>query len=62
MVFDVIDLNSEAAVDALGAARDGRARIRGPVVATAKGFHYFVLSTGLPLGRWQTVGRMFSSF
>ncbi len=47
MVFDVIDLDSEAAVDALEAARDGRERIREPVVATAKGFHYYVLSTGL---------------
>jgi hypothetical protein len=47
VVFDVIDLDSEAAVDALEAARDGRERIRGPVVATAKGIHYFVLPTGL---------------
>jgi hypothetical protein len=47
VVFDVINLDSEAAVDALEAARDGRERIRGPVVATAKSLHYLVLSTGL---------------
>lgn len=47
VVFDVIDLDSEAAVDALEAARDGRERIRGLVVATAKSLHYLVLSTGL---------------
>jgi len=47
VVFDVIDLDSEAAVDALESARAGRERINGPVVATAKGFHYFVLPTGL---------------
>jgi hypothetical protein len=45
--FDVIDLDSEAAVDALELARKGKERIRGPVVATAKGFHYFVQPTGL---------------
>jgi hypothetical protein len=45
--FDVIDLDSEAAVDALEAARDGRERVAGPVVATGKGFHYFMLPTGL---------------
>jgi hypothetical protein len=44
--FDVIDLDGEAAVDALEQARDGRQRISGPVVATAKGFHYFVRPTG----------------
>jgi hypothetical protein len=47
VTFDVIDLDSEAAVDALELARDGRERISGPVVATAKGFHYFVQPTGL---------------
>jgi hypothetical protein len=47
VAFDVIDLDSEAAVDALEVARDGRERISGPVVATAKGFHYFVRPTGL---------------
>ena len=36
--FDVIDLDGEAAVDALEAAREGTNRIAGPVVATAKGF------------------------
>jgi hypothetical protein len=45
--FDVIDLDSEAAVDALELARGGRERISGPVVATAKGYHYFVQPTGL---------------
>jgi hypothetical protein len=47
VAFDVIDLDSEAAVDALESARAGRDRISGPVVATGKGFHYFVLPTGL---------------
>jgi hypothetical protein len=47
VAFDVIDLDSEAAVDALESARTGRERISGPVVATVKGFHYFVLPTGL---------------
>jgi hypothetical protein len=47
VAFDVIDLDSEAAVDALESARAGRERINGPVVATAKGFHYFVLPTAL---------------
>jgi hypothetical protein len=47
VTFDVIDLDSEAAVDALESARAGRERICGPVVATGKGFHYFALATGL---------------
>jgi hypothetical protein len=47
VAFDVIDLDSEAAVDALESARAGRDRVNGPVVATAKGFHYFVKPTGL---------------
>jgi hypothetical protein len=47
IAFDVIDLDSEAAVDALESERAGRDRIRGPVVATAKGFHYLVRPTGL---------------
>jgi len=47
ITFDVVDLDSEAAVDALESARAGRERINGPVVATAKGFHYFVLPTAL---------------
>ena len=47
VAFDVIDLDSEPAVDALESERAGRERISGPVVATAKGFHYFVLPTGL---------------
>jgi hypothetical protein len=48
VAFDVIDLDSEAAVDALEASRAGRERITGPVVATpANGFHYFVSPTGL---------------
>jgi len=47
VAFDVVDLYSEAAVDALESARAGRERFGGPVVATAKGFHYFVLPTGL---------------
>jgi hypothetical protein len=47
VAFDVIDLDSEAAVDALETVRAGRERISGPVVATANGFHYFVAPTGL---------------
>jgi hypothetical protein len=47
VAFDVIDLDSEAAVDALESARAGRDRISGPVVATGKGFYYFVWPTGL---------------
>jgi len=47
VAFDVIDLDNEPAVDALESARAGREQISGPVVATAKGFHYFVLPTGL---------------
>jgi hypothetical protein len=44
--FDVIDLDSEDAVYALDQARAGRERITGPVVKTAKGFHFYVLPTG----------------
>jgi Bifunctional DNA primase/polymerase, N-terminal len=47
LAFDVIDLDSETAVDALDSARAGRERITGPVVATAHGFHHYVLPTGL---------------
>jgi hypothetical protein len=47
VAFDVIDVDSEAAVDELETMRAGREGISGPVVATAKGFHYFVLPTGL---------------
>jgi hypothetical protein len=46
VAFDVIDVDSEAAVDELESVRAGSERISGPVVATAKGFHYFVLPTG----------------
>src|SRR5436190_19973470 len=47
VAFDVIDVDSEVAVDELESVRAGRERIFGPVVATAKGFHYFVVPTGL---------------
>ena len=45
--FDVIDLDGEAAVDALEDAREGRKPLRGPVVATDHGFHWYVKATGL---------------
>ncbi len=45
--FDVIDLDGEAAIDALEKARAGRERLRGPVVKTGMGYHYLVLPTGL---------------
>jgi Bifunctional DNA primase/polymerase, N-terminal len=38
LVFDVVDLDSEDAVDALEEARDGREPLRGPLVATGKAF------------------------
>jgi hypothetical protein len=45
--FDVVDLDSEDAVDALEQARAGREQLRGPVVTTGHGFHWYVLATGL---------------
>jgi hypothetical protein len=45
--FDVIDLDGEAAVDALEEARAGREPLRGPVVATGHGFHWYLKATGL---------------
>jgi hypothetical protein len=45
--FDVVDLDSEAAVDALEQARAGREQLRGPVVATGHGFHWYVKPTGV---------------
>jgi hypothetical protein len=45
--FDVIDLDSEAAVDALEQARAGRETLRGPVVRTGHGFHWYVQPTGI---------------
>jgi hypothetical protein len=45
--FDVIDLDGEAAVDAMERARAGSERLRGPMVRTGKGFHYLVKSTGI---------------
>jgi hypothetical protein len=47
LVFDVVDLDSEDAVDALEEARGGRAPLRGPLVATGKGFHYYVQLAGI---------------
>jgi hypothetical protein len=47
MSFDVIDLDGEAAVDAMERAPAGRERLRGPVVKTGKGYHYAVLPTSL---------------
>ena len=45
--FDVIDLDTEAAVDALEQARAGREPLRGPVVQTGHGFHGYVKPTGV---------------
>lgn len=45
--FDVIDLDSEDAVDALEEARAGREPPQGPVVQTGHGFHWYVKSTGV---------------
>ena len=45
--FDVVDLDSEDAVDALEEARGGREPLRGPLVATGKGFHYYVQLAGI---------------
>jgi hypothetical protein len=45
--FDVIDLDGEAAVDALEEALAGKQQLRGPVVATGHGFHWYVKPTGL---------------
>jgi hypothetical protein len=45
--FDVVDLDSEDAVDALEQARAGREQLRGPVVATGHGFHWYVKPTGV---------------
>ena len=40
LTFDVIDLDSEAAIDAaLNETRAGREHLRGPVVQTGHGFH-----------------------
>jgi Bifunctional DNA primase/polymerase, N-terminal len=47
LVFDVVDLDSEDAVDALEEARGGREPLRGPLVATGKGFHYYVQLAGI---------------
>jgi hypothetical protein len=45
--FDVIDLDSEDAVDALEDARAGREPVQGPVVRTGHGFHWYVKPTGV---------------
>ena len=45
--FDVIDLDNEAPVDALEQARGGREPLRGPVVQTCHGFHWYVKPTGV---------------
>jgi hypothetical protein len=47
LVFDVVDLDSEDAVDALEEARGGSEPLRGPLVATGKGFHYYVQLAGI---------------
>src|SRR5215211_726808 len=44
LVFDVIDLDGEAAVDALEEARAG-GTLRGPVVQTGHGFHWYTRPT-----------------
>jgi len=43
--FDVVDLDGEAAVDALEDARAGREPPQGPVVQTGHGFHWYVKPT-----------------
>ena len=45
--FDVIDLDNEAAVDALEQARARRAPLQGPIVQTGHGFHWYVKPTGV---------------
>jgi hypothetical protein len=45
--FDVVDLDSEDAVDALENARAGREAAQGPVVQTGHGFHWYVRATGV---------------
>jgi hypothetical protein len=45
--FDVIDLDDEAAVDALEQARGGREPMQGPVVQTGHGFHWYAKPTGV---------------
>ncbi len=45
--FDVIDLDSEDAVDALEDARAGRNPAQGSVVQTGHGFHWYVKPTGV---------------
>jgi hypothetical protein len=45
--FDVIDLDSEDAVDALEDARAGREPAQGPVVQTGHSFHWYVRPTGV---------------
>ena len=45
--FDVIDLDSEDAVDALEDARAGREPAQGPIVQTGHGFHWYVKPTGV---------------
>jgi Bifunctional DNA primase/polymerase, N-terminal len=45
--FDVIDLDSEDAIDTLTEARAGRDLLRGPVVQTSHGFHWYVKPTGV---------------
>jgi hypothetical protein len=47
VAFDVIDLDGPDASSALAHARAGREGVHGPVVRTGKGFHVFVLPTGL---------------
>jgi hypothetical protein len=45
--FDVIDLDSENAVDALENARAGREPAQGPIVHTGHGFHWYLKPTGV---------------
>jgi hypothetical protein len=47
LTFDVIDLDSEDAVDALENARVGREPVAGPIVRTGHGFHWYVKPTGV---------------
>lgn len=47
VAFDVVDLDGAEAFSSLVHARAGRESVHGPVVRTGKGFHVFVLPTGL---------------
>lgn len=47
VAFDLVNLDGAEASSSLAHARGGRESVHGPVVRTGKGFHVFVLPTGL---------------